>query len=121
MSMGPKELNDQVRSAYTRELRRVIGDTAPAPENGMDGLRVKRVCSWDDYTESPPQTKESKMYNFCFKSCLVTLAIATAFGVAAIWVPDSWHEVGAQLLWTDAVLFVGSTVGALLCKLGDTK
>ena len=58
------------------------------------------------------------MYNFCFKSCLATLAIATALGVAAIWVPDAWHEVGAKLLWTDVVLFVGSVVGAGLCHIG---
>jgi hypothetical protein len=60
------------------------------------------------------------MYKTFFNSCLVTLAIGTAMGVAAIWVPDAWHEVGAKLLWTDVVLFVGAVSGAVICKLGDT-
>jgi ssRNA-specific RNase YbeY (16S rRNA maturation enzyme) len=38
--------------------------------------------------------------------------------VAAVWVPDSWYDVGARLLWTDVILFVGATVGAFLCHIG---
>lgn len=58
------------------------------------------------------------MYNFCFKSCLVTVAIATAIGVASIWVPDAWHEVGSKLFYTNGILFAGSVTGAILCFFG---
>jgi len=58
------------------------------------------------------------MYTFCFNACLATVAIGTLLGVAAVWVPNEWHNVGAKLAWTDAVLFVSAVVGALLCKLG---
>jgi hypothetical protein len=61
------------------------------------------------------------MYEFCFKSCLASVAVATALGVAAIWVPEGWHEIGAKLLWTDIVLFVGSLAGALLSYSGIIK
>jgi len=59
------------------------------------------------------------MYRYFFNGCLVTLGIGTALGVAAVWVPESWYQVGAKLIWTDVVLFVSSIAGALLCKLGD--
>lgn len=58
------------------------------------------------------------MYEFFFQSCLVTVGVGTALGVAAVWVPDSWHEIGSKLIMTDGVLFVGAVAGALLCKLG---
>ena len=58
------------------------------------------------------------MYTISFNACLATVAIGTILGVAAVWVPDSWHSVGAKLALTDAVLFVSAIVGALLCKLG---
>lgn len=61
------------------------------------------------------------MYDYCFKTCLATVAIATVLGVAAIWVPDAWYAVGAKLLWTDIVLFVGALAGALLSYVGSTK
>jgi hypothetical protein len=61
------------------------------------------------------------MYDYCFKTCLLTVAIATVLGVAAIWVPASWYDIGAKLLWTDLVLFVGALAGASLSYAGTVK
>ena len=58
------------------------------------------------------------MYRFCFNACLAAVAVGTALGVAAVWVPEEWHLIGAKLAWTDAVLFISAVVGALLCKVG---
>jgi hypothetical protein len=70
---------------------------------------------------TPLPDKEPRMYDYCFKTCLATVAVATLLGVAAVWAPDAWYEVGTKLLWTDIVLFVGALAGALLSHVGASK
>lgn len=58
------------------------------------------------------------IYSWAFGSSLILLVLATAFGIAAIWVPDFWqNEYARKFFWTGTVLFGVSLTVAIITKL----
>lgn len=58
------------------------------------------------------------IYKMFFRGSLVTVAIGTALGVSALWIPNAWHDTAWRLFYSDVVLFVGAIGGSIISHYG---
>jgi hypothetical protein len=58
------------------------------------------------------------MYNIFYRGSLITVGVGTVLGVAAMWIPDAWHDVAWRLFYSDVVMFVGAIAGSVISYYG---